>query len=56
MLTFARVYSGTLSKGQALLNSTRDKNERVGRMVLMHANNREEISEAYSGTSWRWSA
>jgi len=49
VLTFARIYSGTLSKGQALLNSTRDKNERVGRMVLMHANNREELSEAYSG-------
>ncbi len=49
VLTFARVYSGTMAKGQALLNSTRDKNERVGRMVLMHANNREEISEAYSG-------
>ncbi|MGE3246835.1 MAG: elongation factor G [Beijerinckiaceae bacterium] len=49
VLTFARVYSGTMTKGQALLNSTRDKNERVGRMVLMHANNREEISEAYSG-------
>ena len=49
VLTFARVYSGTLSKGQALLNSTRDKNERVGRMVLMHANNREEIAEAYAG-------
>ncbi len=49
VLTFARIYSGTLAKGQALLNSTRDKNERVGRMVLMHANNREEISEAYSG-------
>ncbi len=49
ILTFARIYSGTLGKGQALLNSTRDKNERVGRMVLMHANNREEIAEAYSG-------
>ncbi|MBN9082549.1 MAG: translation elongation factor G [Rhizobiales bacterium 62-17] len=49
ILTFARVYSGTLSKGQALLNSSRDKNERVGRMVLMHANNREEIAEAYAG-------
>jgi elongation factor G len=49
VLTFARIYSGTLAKGQALLNSTRDKNERVGRMVLMHANNREEISEAYAG-------
>jgi elongation factor G len=49
ILTFARIYSGTLSKGQALLNSSRDKNERVGRMVLMHANNREEIAEAYAG-------
>ena len=49
VLTFARIYSGTLSKGQALLNSSRDKNERVGRMVLMHANNREEIAEAYAG-------
>ncbi len=49
ILTFARIYSGTLGKGQALLNSNRDKNERVGRMVLMHANNREEIAEAYAG-------
>ncbi|MDB5570221.1 MAG: translation elongation factor [Hyphomicrobiales bacterium] len=49
ILTFARIYSGTLAKGQALLNSTREKNERVGRMVLMHANNREEIAEAYAG-------
>ncbi len=49
ILTFARIYSGTLAKGQALLNSSREKNERVGRMVLMHANNREEISEAYAG-------
>jgi elongation factor G len=49
ILTFARIYSGTLGKGQALLNSSRDKNERVGRMVLMHANNREEIAEAYAG-------
>ena len=49
VLTFARVYSGKFEKGVALLNSSRDKNERVGRMVLMHANNREEITEAYSG-------
>jgi elongation factor G len=49
VLTFCRIYSGTLHKGVALLNSTRDKTERVGRMVLMHANNREEISEAYAG-------
>jgi elongation factor G len=49
VLTFCRIYSGTLSKGTSLLNSTRDKTERVGRMVLMHANNREEISDAYAG-------
>ena len=49
VLTFARVYSGKFEKGAALLNSTREKHERVGRMVLMHANNREEISDAYSG-------
>jgi elongation factor G len=49
VLTFCRIYSGTLSKGSALLNSTREKSERAGRMVLMHANNREEISEAYAG-------
>ncbi len=49
ILTFCRIYSGTLHKGIALLNSTREKSERVGRMVLMHANNREEIAEAYAG-------
>jgi elongation factor G len=49
ILTFCRLYSGTLSKGTALLNSTREKTERVGRMVLMHANTREEISEAFAG-------
>jgi elongation factor G len=49
VLTFCRIYSGKLEKGMALLNSTREKNERVGRMVLMHANNREEIAEAYAG-------
>ncbi len=49
ILTFCRIYSGVLHKGTALLNSTRDKTERVGRMVLMHANNREEIAEAYAG-------
>ncbi len=38
-----------MDKGTSLLNSTRDKTERVGRMVLMHANNREEIAEAYAG-------
>ncbi len=49
VLTFARIYSGKLEKGVSLLNSTREKTERVGRMVLMHANNREEIAEAYAG-------
>src|SRR5437764_11649919 len=49
ILTFCRIYSGKLEKGVSLLNSTRDKHERVGRMVLMHANMREEISEAYAG-------
>ena len=49
ILTFCRIYSGVLHKGTALLNSTREKSERVGRMVLMHANNREEIADAYAG-------
>ncbi len=49
ILTFARIYSGKLEKGMALSNSTRERSERAGRMVLMHANNREEISEAYAG-------
>ncbi len=49
ILTFCRIYSGVLSKGTSLLNSTREKTERVGRMVLMHANNREEIAEAHAG-------
>src|SRR5690606_15107651 len=42
VLTFARIYSGKLSKGSNVLNSTRGKSERIGRMVLMHANSREE--------------
>ena len=49
VLTFARIYSGKLEKGAALFNSTREKSERVGRMVLMHANERKEISEAFAG-------
>jgi elongation factor G len=49
VLTFCRIYSGKLEKGVSLLNSTREKTERVGRMVLMHANNREEIATAYAG-------
>ena len=48
-LTFCRIYSGKLEGGMALLNSSRDKRERVGRMLLMHSNNREDIKEAYAG-------
>jgi elongation factor G len=48
-LTFCRIYSGKLETGMGLLNSTRDKRERVGRMLLMHSNNREDIKEAYAG-------
>ena len=47
-LTFARIYSGTLSKG-TYLNSVKDKKEKIGRMLLMHANSREDIEEAYAG-------
>jgi elongation factor G len=48
-ITFCRVYSGSVEAGSSILNSTRDKKERVGRMLLMHANNREDIKEAYAG-------
>ena len=48
-LTFCRIYSGRLDTGLGLLNSTRDKRERVGRMLLMHSNNREDIKEAFAG-------
>ncbi len=48
-LTFCRIYSGKMETGQSLLNSSRDKKERVGRMLLMHSNNREDIKEAYAG-------
>lgn len=48
-LMFIRIYSGKLSAGSYIYNSTRDKRERVGRMLLMHANNREEIKEASAG-------
>ncbi|GGE59227.1 elongation factor G 1 [Halopseudomonas oceani] len=48
-LTFARVYSGVLSSGDAVLNSVKGKKERVGRMVQMHANAREEIKEVRAG-------
>jgi elongation factor G len=48
-ITFCRVYSGKVESGQAATNTTRDKKERVGRMYLMHADDREQISEAYAG-------
>ena len=48
-LTFARVYSGVLESGTGVLNSTKDRKERVGRMLLMHANNREDVKEARAG-------
>ncbi|NVK97976.1 MAG: GTP-binding protein, partial [Ruegeria pomeroyi] len=48
-LTFTRVYSGVLKKGDTMLNSTKGKKERVGRMMMMHSNNREEIDEAFAG-------
>lgn len=48
-LMFIRVYSGKLTSGSYIYNSNRDKRERVGRMLLMHANNREEIKEATAG-------
>ena len=48
-LTFVRVYSGTLESGTAVMNSVKQKRERVGRMVQMHANDREEISEVRAG-------
>src|SRR5688572_24440467 len=48
-ITFCRIYSGVLTSGMQLINSTRDRKERVGRMLLMHANNREDIKEAFAG-------
>ncbi len=48
-LTFTRIYSGKVNKGDQLLNSTKGKKERLGRMVMMHANKQEEITEAFAG-------
>ena len=48
-ITFCRIYSGRLESGTGVMNSTKDRKERVGRMLLMHANNREDIKEAYAG-------
>ena len=48
-LTFARIYSGKLESGQTLVNTVKDKRERIGRMLQMHANSREEIKDAVAG-------
>jgi len=48
-ITFCRIYSGTLASGTGVVNSTKERKERIGRMLLMHANNREDIKEAYAG-------
>ncbi|HEY9056868.1 MAG TPA: elongation factor G [Aurantimonas sp.] len=48
-LTFARIYSGVLTKGTSLQNTVKEKKERIGRMLQMHSNSREDIEEAYAG-------
>ncbi|ARE39529.1 Translation elongation factor G [Rhodovulum sp. P5] len=48
-LTFTRIYSGTMKKGDSVMNTTKGKRERIGRMMMMHSNNREEIEEAFAG-------
>lgn len=48
-LTYIRVYSGTLESGSYILNATKDKRERVGRLLQMHSNHRQEIPEVFSG-------
>jgi elongation factor G len=48
-ITFVRVYSGTVTSGTSVLNSVKDSRERVGRMLLMHANSREDVKEARAG-------
>ena len=48
-ITFCRIYSGHIESGTTVLNSSKDKKERIGRMLLMHANNREDIKEAFAG-------
>ena len=48
-LTFVRIYSGTLTSGTGVNNTTKNSKERIGRILLMHANNREDLKEAYAG-------
>ena len=48
-LTFTRIYSGQVKKGDQIYNATKGRKERIGRMVMMHANKQEEIGEAFAG-------
>jgi elongation factor G len=48
-ITFCRIYSGMMQSSTGVINSTKDRKERIGRMLLMHANNREDIKEAFAG-------
>src|SRR3981189_3336284 len=48
-LTFARIYSGKLEKGTSVMNTVKEKRERVGRMLQMHSNSREEVEEPFAG-------
>ena len=48
-LTYFRVYSGTLTTGSAVLNATKDRKERIGRILQMHANHREDIDAVFAG-------
>jgi elongation factor G len=48
-LTFTRIYSGKIAKGDSIINSTKGRKERIGRMMMMHSNDREEIFEAWAG-------
>ena len=48
-LTFVRIYSGVIETGTTVLNTVKQRKERVGRMLLMHANHREDIKEAHAG-------
>ena len=48
-ITFCRIYSGVLQSGTGVINSTKERKERIGRMLLMHANNREDVKECYAG-------
>src|SRR5204863_7514349 len=47
-ITFCRIYSGTLNSGTGVINSTKERKERIGCMLLIHANNREDITEAFA--------